>query len=431
MKHKVKEVILKGGGRGLLIDTPGAEVATAAIVFRAGYRYTKNSEIYETAHLLEHMMAMGGKNFKSRGEFDAEVTKNGAVRNASTSFDDIFYYFSAADFDFERVLDLEKSAICEPKYTEAEFLREKEVVRTELTGRLTDYWRKLNIEIGIQEDVSPDKRDELQYQQRLENLDNVKLADLKEHYKRTHTRENMRFVIAGDLKDREERIVQMMEDFKIPKGELLDKPAMVNGLVEKPILIERGDAKQLELRFEMNLNRRISDSEAQAMQILNRILNGNLNSRILGEARNKGLVYWSDSGASRGRHTSDWNFAAGVNYDKAGEFFELVNKEFGRIVAGDLSDEEINEAKDFSLGRFKMSGQTVESVAGFYSGLYYLTGEISDYKAVSKRILGVNKEAIVAIAREFIEAKLTVFGAIGNCEQKYLDDLWQRMDVIK
>ena len=55
MKHSIEEIKLKSGARGILIDAPGSGVMNIRVVFRAGNKFVKKPEIYEVAHLMEHM----------------------------------------------------------------------------------------------------------------------------------------------------------------------------------------------------------------------------------------------------------------------------------------------------------------------------------------------------------------------------------------
>ena len=54
LKHRVSEVVLKNGARGLLIDVPDATVWEFEFQFRAGHRLTRSDKIYQTAHVMEH-----------------------------------------------------------------------------------------------------------------------------------------------------------------------------------------------------------------------------------------------------------------------------------------------------------------------------------------------------------------------------------------
>ena len=55
LRHNVKEVELKNGAKGLIVDVPDASVFCYDFNFRAGNKYVKDPSIQQTAHLLEHL----------------------------------------------------------------------------------------------------------------------------------------------------------------------------------------------------------------------------------------------------------------------------------------------------------------------------------------------------------------------------------------
>ena len=176
MKHTVQEIILKNGARGLVIDVPGSQVLSTQFHFRAGYRFVRDNSIYETAHIMEHMAFGASKQFKDAHAYEAEFTKNGAYHNAYTSDNSMGYVAECASFEWERVLDLQRTAITEPLFREDEFKAETGNVKSELTGYLNVpnriLWPRMSKELG--EDV-------LTYQERLAQLKDISLSDIKEH----------------------------------------------------------------------------------------------------------------------------------------------------------------------------------------------------------------------------------------------------------
>ena len=210
MNHTVKEVTLKNGARGLVISVPGAQVMSTQFHFRAGYRFVRDKSIYETAHIMEHMAFGASKSFKDAHAYEAEFTKNGAYHNAYTSDNSLVYVAECADFEWVRILDLQRVAVTQPLFTEEEFIGERGNVKSELTGYLNVpnrvLWPKLSQELG--EDV-------LTYSERLAQLSDIKLGDIKEHYKRTHTSNNMRFVVAGSFEDNLSGVVEMLEGWEV------------------------------------------------------------------------------------------------------------------------------------------------------------------------------------------------------------------------
>ena len=170
MRHTVEEVRLKNGARGLLVNVPDATVMSFQFQFRAGSRYTRSPEIYETAHIMEHMAFGANARFKNEHAFEAEFTKNGAYHNASTSDMGMSYIADCADFEWERILDLQLLSIGEPKFNSTEFEAEKGNVRNELTGYLNNNARLLwpRMQQAFGEKV-------LTYEQRLKTIDKFSL----------------------------------------------------------------------------------------------------------------------------------------------------------------------------------------------------------------------------------------------------------------
>jgi len=424
MKHVVKEIRLKNGARGLLIDVPGATTVSMQFHFRAGNRYTKSKDIEQVAHIMEHMAFGANAKFKTESEFEFEFTKNGAYRNAYTSDLSMVYEADCADFEWDRILDLQKLAICKPKFNEAELNAEKGNVRSELTNYLNDHQRILwpRVQQLLGEDV-------LTYRQSLPTISAVTLSDVREHHRRTHTTCNLRFVIAGKLRGRKSEIRRQLEDFQLPKGERFEVPRDV--LVKaNPTIVRRKDATNLTFGLFMVINRELSDEELDAMHYLNHILTGTMHSRIFGAARQKGLAYNVSAYADAGFYDSGWDITGQVNHEAAGELFDIITRELKSILEGNISEEEINAAKSFALGRYQMGAQTVSQISGFYTGRYFADGFIKDYAKVPEMIKNVTVERMVETARGFIAEDKWVLAAVSSGEKQELVDLNDKVATL-
>ncbi len=419
MRHTVEEVRLKNGARGLLVNVPDATVMSFQFQFRAGSRYTRSAEIYETAHIMEHMAFGANARFSSEHEFEAEFTKNGAYHNASTSDMGMSYVADCADFEWSRILDLQLLSIGEPRFNETEFLAEKGNVRNELTGYLNNnarlLWPKIQQVLG--EKV-------LTYEQRLKTIDNIKLEDIAEHHARTHTTDNLRFVIAGKIDDeRKIEIIDRLENLPLRRGERFE--LITDELVSpsEPVYIHRPDLKNISFGASIVIPRQLSSTEMDTMYALSHILTGTMHSRIFGQARKRGLAYGVYSGASRGLDSSSWDFEGQTNFDTAKPLFELIVKELKRILAEDLSEEELEAMKSYALGNFQMSGQTVGSTAGFYAGRYFWDGGIRNHKKQPEFIKQISREKIFALAKEFVENGVWVLGAVSGGTEEQIKEL--------
>lgn len=424
MKHTVEEVRLKNGARGLLIDVPGATVMSFEFQFRAGNRYVKHKDIYETAHLMEHMAFGANTQFKTEHEFEAEFTKNGAYHNAFTSDLSMVYMADCADFEWERILKLQEVSICQPKFNEEELKAEKGNVRSELTGYLNNHirllWPKAQQLLG--EDV-------LTFSQRLKTIPNVTLRDVREHHKRTHTSDNMRFVIAGKLLGRKAEIRRQLEAWVLPRGEHFEVPhdemhsANAN-------LIRRKEASNITFGWSNIIPRILTDEELDAMACLNHLLTGTMHSRIFGTARKQGVSYniFSDTAASF--YESSWDFGGQVNHESAKELFEIIRVQVREVLDGKITQEELDAAKSYALGRHQMGAQTVSQISNFYTGRYFGDGVVKDYEKVPDSITTTNRECMIETAREFIASDTWVLAAVGSGEKAEINDLNDILETL-
>lgn len=425
MKHIVEEIKLKSGARGLFIDVPDATVMSFQFNFRAGSRLSKNKDIYETAHIMEHMAFGANARFKDEHAFEAEFTKNGAYHNASTSDYSLDYYASCADFEWDRILDLQQVSITSPKFREDELDAEKGNVKSELTGFLSNYNRILwpRIQQLLGEDV-------LTYPQRLKTINNITVRDIREHHQRTHTAQNLRFVVAGKLHGRKTQIKQMLEEWNLPEGERFKMLVEEHPQITKPTLIPRKEAPNLTFGIALVLPRSLTDPETATMGCLDHLLTGTMYSRIMGAARKKGLAYgiWSD--VTSFESYSLWEIGGEMNTDTAEAVFDIIVRELKLVLAGKLTEGEVEAAKQYALGRYQMGAQTVGQIASFYSGRYFFDGVVNEYDKVPARIEATQRENIAKLAQEFIDNQTWVLAGVADSERELLDTLHAKLATI-
>ncbi len=417
MKHSVDEITLKNGAKGLLINVPSASVMNIRFQFRAGMRYAKRPDLYEIAHVVEHLSFGANARYRNEQEYESDFTKNGAYHNAWTSDFSVCYESECADFEWERVLDLNRISITTPRFNDEELKSEKGNVRSELTGYLNDYsrliWPRLQTAIG---EETPNLRE------RIATLSNIELRDIREHYRRTHTASNMRFIITGRIRHRKRKIIRMLENWDLKPGELFPIP---NDTLHSSdaVLIRRKDASNLTFGFSFVIPRRLTEKESRAMDFLNHIATGTTSSRIFGKARKHGLAYGLCSCLTNSMHNSSWDFDGEVNLEDAKDLFNLIQQELKKILEGGITDSELEAAKSYVLGRYQMGAQTTSQISDYYMESYFTNGEIDHYDQIPSIINSITKEDIVKLAREYVKSEIEALVAVGSCEKIVLTEL--------
>ncbi|MGH7241705.1 MAG: M16 family metallopeptidase [Candidatus Saccharimonadales bacterium] len=426
MKHTVTEISLKNGAKGLLVHVPDASVMTFDLNFRAG-EYLVEPKKWEVAHLMEHVLLGANELIPKARDFQAELEKNGAYSNATTGVYDITYEAECADFEWDRVLGLMLVAITKPLFLEEEFQAEFGNVQEEMVARANNHFRRLSLEMrrALGLIVRTDT-------ERIELMNNVTVEDVREHYKTTHHTQNLRFVIAGNLnRKRRATIETIFENIELPqKGKRFALPKELPKALKKPVYAHNDAVENLYFYIDTFMNRRMTDQETDALNLVNTILTETLYSKILGTARERGLVYGMSSGLSYTRDASNWWFGAQVSDKNAPALFKIVIDELGKVMAGGLAESEIEAAKQYALGRFQRSAQTVGGTANGYTGRYFFDGVVEDYHHIPDRIRAIEKQQIVKITRELFAEKIWGFGVLGDCGEKFAAQLRDELAAL-
>ena len=414
-KHEVTELTLNNGASGLLIHVPDATTVRYDIHFWAGGDFVRNQAARQTAHVMEHMAFGPNKKFASMEAYDREFTKNGAYHNAFTSTLDMEYVADAALMEWDRILDFQTLAITEPVFTQASLDSEKGNVREELMGYASNHsrvlWQNIMRQANLKRLFDPEE---------MKTIDAVTLEGIKEHYRHTHTMNNMNFVFAGDLKSHSQEIVKKLEAWQLPKGKRLifgrDKPE------KAPLVcIPRKELPSITFNLAFFINRVVTPAERQAMSVVSHALTGTFYSRIFGVARKRGICYGMGSRVeSEMTGESSWWFSGQVSPQNAPELFQLIIEELAKLRQDGLTEEELKAAKDYRLGSFQMGGDTVNAIANWYAGTYFGEHRIDYVHDMPGIIAATTLPDITKIVNEFLQSDAWAFGGIGNVNKTTL-----------
>lgn len=394
MKQVAKKVALGNGTSGLIVDVPDSSVVCIELNFRAGDFLSPRNKM-DTAHLMEHLVLGANSKYRKSTEYSKEFVKNGAYQNASTGTYHMTYIAECAEFEVERIIDLLCVAVESPLFLEKEFKTEKENVREELLSRMNDHSAELCL-IAVSKLGLVD----IPYQERLKQLDNITLQDVKNHYSATHTSTNMRFIISGAIKGREEFILKRLEKMHIPLGdgriEIIKEDVVTPS---KPIVVHDKSVKNIFYRIDVALGHQFNQLEQQAFNALMTILLGTMHSRVYGKARTSGLVYGIDYGTFLNRDNQFFSFSGEVSIDNIDNLFNLFSDEFIKITKTAIKKEELDEVKNTLLGDLQRRHQTASSILDAYATPFVYADRIEEFDEIPKKIKAVKTEDVTKMAK--------------------------------
>ncbi len=425
LRHSVHELVLPNGLKGLVIDTPKTGVVVAEVSFRAG-EFLLKKEKWETAHLMEHVLLGANKYFKKARDFQAAIEQNGAYSNASTSVYDITYEVETAHFEWERVVGLLLDAITTPKFLEEEVSSELSNVREELISRSNNHFRHLNSVLRQQMGLVS-----LPDQERVELLPGINRQDLLDHYKKTHTLANARFIIAGNFKGDYSKVEALFkEKLQLSHGDKRilmpeEKPAKLSG----PLVLRKPSVPNIYMYFDMYLQRDLTPKERVAMQILSTMLTETMYSRIFGTAREKGWVYGMGSGGIQMRDVSGWWLGAQVSKTNSAPLLRLIRDELRLVRDGQIADEDFESARKHLLGKTMRSGQTASGLVSRY-GNYYADDRIDNINHLPRLMKQATKKQCSDVFREIVTTESWGLGVLGSISKLPAQSLYSYMNVV-
>jgi predicted Zn-dependent peptidase len=102
--------------------------------------------------------------------------------------------------------------------------------------------------------------------------------------------------------------------------------------------------------MDLFLPRRLDDADADALGLVNTMLTETLHSRILGEARERGLVYGMSSNYLQTKCATNWWFGSQVTAENAPALFAIIAKELQSVRDGEITAADISAAQQYMLG---------------------------------------------------------------------------------
>ncbi len=409
MKHTVEEVTLKNGLQGLVIRTPGASVVSVEVSMRAG-EFLLEKEKWETAHLMEHLMLGANTNFKTARAFQSELEKNGAYSNASTSVYDVTYELECAAFEADRVIELLVRGLEKPVFKKSEFKAEFGNVSEELVGRSNNHFRALNL--GLRQALGLFG---LTDAERIELIKNVHVEDVREHYMKTHSIKNTRFIIAGDIQDSQ---LAILESMQLPgTAERIDLPDELPKQNAAPLVIVRGDVPNMYFYIDTYAGRSLTRAERDALSLASTLLTDTLHSKLLGTARELGLVYAMGSGLQHLKTNSSFWLGAQVSKKNSKKLFALITTVLSDLARNGVSDVELEAAKQYMRGKYERSAQTVSGTLQRYAGEYYHDGVVEDEAHYNEHLSAVTNQQLIDAIRTVTGGGAWALGILGSVSE--------------
>ena len=423
MKHTVEEISLTNGANGVLIDIPNNDVFYCQILFRGGYLFGFDNKKTEIAHFLEHMVFEKNDKHSNFNELVIDFNKNGGYFSASTNKYRVRYLFKCVDSEWRRMLNIQLIMLTTCRFSNKYFLKEKEIIKDELTRRSLDYNIRLNHLLNKEINGY-----DLSYSSRLKLLDNINLVDLEKFYEKTHYSANLQFVIAGDLKQKKDEIRKILTEANFPNKNKLPvkKHQSEFAQINQPIVLSKSFIKKIVFKIIFVVNRQLSLLEYASLWVAVAILIDGFDSIIYSQIRKRGLGYRLFSDIEQNGSFSSISIQTEMSEGNAVELFQVVTDGLKLALSGKITVDQIEAGKAKVVGGVYNAEPNTTDLAELYIDQYFYTDKLEKHpdKFVAA-IKEIDKQMFDETLKSVFHPERWYLGLIGRNVDSYKDDLYK------
>ena len=241
----------------------------------------------------------------------------------------------------------------------------------------------------------------------VEDLDSITAKDLYNHYKEVLATSEIHIYISGNVDETEieevlkNRFQEVHRNYKA-----MNNDSKVTNCLEAKVISEKQNVNQGKLVLGYRLKDSNAVDDMYKMSLYSAVLGGTASSKLFMNVREKeSLAYTVRS--SYLKHKGIMMVNAGIEIDKYNKALECIKKEIADMRLGNISDEEINDAKVNLVTAYKSFNDKKSSIINLYMGQSYL-GVVEDIETMIKKINDVTKEDVVEVANR-LELEITYF----------------------
>ena len=303
------------------------------------------------SHFMEHMMFKGTPTRDAR-QLSEAFDRLGAQQNAFTSKEYTCYYASCIDESLEGVFELLGDMVCHSEFAQDQCELERQVIIEEI-ARGEDDPDDVASELFTQT-LWPDHPLGLPIAGTREVVAGFGHPEALDFRDRHYSTSNCVVAAAGNVAH--DRLVELASRYLCDLSRADTRPRRAAPGASGPArAFKQKDTEQAQI-YLGTTTMDGSDERRFALALGNNILGGTMSSRLFQEIREKeGLVYATYSTPQLYQDSGLFALYAGTRPDNAERVTELMEREFDKIAASPVSEDELEMARQSAKGALALS----------------------------------------------------------------------------
>lgn len=409
------ETKTKNGITVLVIEDNRLPLITSRFVFKSGsYLDFFSGENKSGLVSLTSELLTKGTTLRSATDIAEEVDYLGATISSGCDYDATYVSSYSLKKYFDNVFEILTDVILNPKFDDEEINRLRDQRLNSLLSMIDD-GDYLSDKI-FKKNLYGDTPYSLPIEGTHRSIQNITREDIVAVYKSIFRPENLIIALVGDITPAE-AIDKINEKFS--EWENSSAPEMKVLLPEaaektKVYLTDKKGAVQSSIKAG-NLGITRDNPDFISVSVMNTMLGGYFTSRINKNLReDNGYTYGARSSYSSNKYSGDFSVVTEVKNDITSDTIREIIKEIVKMREEFVSDEELQNVKNYISGSFPLQLETPNAIASKVINLKMYNLEDDYYNTYIRKINELTKEDIKNAAEKYLHPGSMTISIAGN-----------------
>lgn len=396
-----------------LVNRPKLPIVQMTIMMDGGSRFDPKGK-EGLAYINSILMDEGAGPYDSL-QINEEIEILGSSVNVSIDDDSLYVSMLTLVENLEKTLTLTKYIICEPRFDQADFDREKQKILSWLpqVQNYPDLVAENIFQFVLHGEENPYSKYSAGY---IDSIESIQLDEVINFNKNFVSPDNMEFIIVGSI-DLETATVLIEKHFGLFNRKAVKTEAKSNAQLGKKsfYICDNKGANQSEIKYGHISDKRNSE-DYYAKMICNKILGGQFTSRLnLNLREEKGLTYGINSAFRYYKEAAEFCISTSVNSDATIKaIIEIENEVTGMKL--NISDDEINFAKLSLIREFPSRFETNSQIATNIAVKIKYDLEEDSLNTFVEKVSKVVKEDVIEVSKKSFKTDNAIIVVVGDKE---------------
>ncbi|MDP2789515.1 MAG: pitrilysin family protein [bacterium] len=400
---------LKNGARVIIAPRKDTQAVTVMVFVKVGSRY-EAVPLNGASHFLEHLMFKGTKRRPDTLTISKELDSIGAEFNAFTSKDHTAYYIKASKQHLDLALDMLSDMLINSKFDAKELDRERGVIIEEINMYEDN-------PMALVEDVfekqlyggTPLGRNIAGTKQGIAAMNRKAMLQYKDAY---YVGSNTTIIVSGSVPKNVRPLITSYFQ-KYPSTRVGKRFVAQTGFAKPGVVLRQKATEQVHLTIGMPTFGYL-DKRNDALALLSIILGGTMSSRLFIEIRERrGLCYYIRASVNPYEQVGHFAIQAGIDKQRIDQAIPAITAELAKVVRSGVTAEELHRAKEYVKGKFILSLEDSENVAGWLGKQALFQRQV---KTDAERIVDfekVTRRSVEQVARQVLRPSAFRLAIVG------------------